>query len=1150
MADRRKILVVVLLRSTVNSLIVALLLLSAPLHPSAIASSPSAGAATVQIRIRSGGAEVAPASIVDPAVPLAVDLSAGPATAVPMRSVTLRASLRSLTTERIVWSKERVVDLSAGRDAATLRLEDIELPSRDDAYRLTAWIRESRSLLSFSEPASYAEASHYFYAISRRPQLRGDPKWEPHASLLPLEKPWWNPQALVDHLPLGNNLPLSGPLDLGERLDVTRQLKLRRDLDVWLGSGDTSVGSGACEPSTWQGATVYRLEPGAWHVWPLPACDSARPHRVVVGVPKDRAAHFSVGIFDSHSTPSEVENAGATLAVHGSALVHEGAVKKPAGEGDDGEVVEHRLSFWPRGQQRLMIRNLDPQNHVLIRSIAVEADTSVAAAPEAEPRQESAEQAGGRPVVFYADAEMLRSLGHLASSTTSDDSAERDLAIARYLTWHTQRSGFNAAIVQLDAGDPLARCLLHLFDREGLRLIPALDLDATARRASETDSTTHPAQSPASPTPVAAALTGDEGSDAEQSTEGPHILDPIVQRRLTGFVASQLAWFREHSSFGGLAIRLTDPSPLSFAALDSGANASVMEAFSRDVGKTFATPVEARAWIASEGRSTWIEWRAQRTTQFLQQLAVLARPRQLLLLIEHSAATQARGELSQNLLSRGISLTQLSAQAGITPLLRHRWRPTASFSARQTDFAAAMQNRHTVSTDTSLGSWIDLGGRFELLSIRTSPESSAERLVRVPVAERSTKKDRLPIARLLAGSDIPVIVVGGSQFPWGIERTNQSTLGTLAQLPAGCSDIGPGDGGPRLRATSSREGRFLYATNDNLWPQVINIEFDETAPTTPVLVGSTSSVQQTILTNRWHAELPPGSLTAIRIPPAARVRRLSVRPANIEQTAAEIRSQLQDLGQRVAVFSSLMTGELITGGSFEQQENGKPVGWLAAQHPSDAVSTDDRRASEGERSVRLENNVPVSTQTWLLSKPLVPTESGRMMISLTACTDGPPEQLPTVRLSIEARYADRPTRTSVVLGDPDTGPALSADWSTQRFSVGTTALPREGLQELRVAIDVQGAGRVWIDDIRRHDFFLPPTERADLQRQIFLASEGLGVGELEPASLLFSNPLVVQLQQLPMPQPVPPRPPVESSQPRPTIADRLRGLLPQALQFR
>ena len=58
---------------------------------------------------------------------------------------------------------------------------------------------------------------------------------------------------------------------------------------------------------------------------------------------------------------------------------------------------------------------------------------------------------------------------------------------------------------------------------------------------------------------------------------------------------------------------------------------------------------------------------------------------------------------------------------------------------------------------------------------------------------------------------------------------------------------------------------------------------------------------------------------------------------------------------------------------------------------------------------------------------------------------------------------------------------------------------------MRIAFDLSGKGKIWLDDVQLYDQFLTGSERNELQNEVFLAVERMRAGDISYSARLLDS---------------------------------------------
>lgn len=216
-----------------------------------------------------------------------------------------------------------------------------------------------------------------------------------------------------------------------------------------------------------------------------------------------------------------------------------------------------------------------------------------------------------------------------------------------------------------------------------------------------------------------------------------------------------------------------------------------------------------------------------------------------------------------------------------------------------------------------------------------------------------------------------------------------------------------------------------------------------------------------------------------------------------------IKTQVTDVVENIGSLTTpTPNADLLINGSFEVSGEMGIIGWMHAQHPAGCVQRDSDVARHGASSARLTTEINHTGRTWIMSDAFSPPASGRVAVALSLrglpfAESNPSQQ---VRVTIETTGGTKPLRVFEDLEIP-----ANKEWSTHEVVLEIDNCDPQNLGSLRVAIDSLKPGIVWVDDVEIYDDFPTRSERAEMQRRVFLAVQGMQRGNLLPAGRLLEN---------------------------------------------
>jgi hypothetical protein len=349
-----------------------------------------------------------------------------------------------------------------------------------------------------------------------------------------------------------------------------------------------------------------------------------------------------------------------------------------------------------------------------------------------------------------------------------------------------------------------------------------------------------------------------------------------------------------------------------------------------------------------------------------------------------------------------------------------------------------------------------------------------------------------------------------------------------------------------IHVSTTTSGGHLYVLLVNLTPWENDVDWECSAPVEWEVIGNDDPSVVSTKDTRTRATLAASQLMLLKSrQPVTDIRikswlgRVSGGGVALEQ----IKSQVTSIVESIGILSDLKPTGVLQNGGFEEAGGMGLVGWLHAQYPPGCVRVDDEQAAEGIHSVLLTTDESVANRTWLVSETVDPPRTGRLAVSLAYRGEKAEETSPhRIR---EATRSGVPIRFSNEFEVPRNG-----QWGDRELVLEAEDLGPHHVETLRLTIDSLSGGRVWIDDVRLHDHFPTSKERAELQRQAFLAVQGLQRGNLTPSASLLQNDWARHLLALPPSEkqkPVIER--VHSPDEPLGVAERIRSWIPRPLRF-
>lgn len=938
------------------------------------------------------------------------------------------------------------------------------------------------------------------------------------------------------------------------------------------------------------GEPIAVLAPGGWYASPLPIEHLNRPHLVTVRYPRSQSMQLGISIAQrdaSGTLPPLGTDSGVAASV---------AVDPTS----DRPWAEHRIVFWPHDRRPyLILTNQDAHEPVRFESITVEAgplrlvddlrSTGGAASADVSSPAGSADLAQGRLAALYLDKPLLPEFfgdgGHLdADSTLVVEDWQTFLVAGNRLVDYVKWAGYNGAIVtvasdggglypsshlhttpRFDSGlfastgqDPVSKdvleLLMRLFDRAGLRLVPAVEW-STPLPAIEATLRTGSAPAGVQPIDIHGRAYWHQPDASAADVPYYNALHPLVRQTLLEATEELVRRYEAHPSFAGVGLHLGPHTHVQLPDARWTQDADTLARFAAEHPQVPSDPARLKSWLQAEGAEAFAAWRAEQLTELYAQQAARTGGRPLLLL-----AADRTGSVVDDY-QAGLDWQRIGQCENVVPLRLIR---EAVFRDVVQQAADARRNESSkwdrqLATARAAGALIYRPAqetRNADLSNRGPPALAGGRRRWYTHAVPSAQRYRHQLIRSLDGFDAQVLAVGGWGPALGQEDATRETLRTFAALPAGVMQ--PVAGGNeatscvRLRKSVHRDHTYVAAVNVSPWPTVLQVVFAQPIEAVSLPAGPTASgADSSFSGQRWQIMLQPGQLAALKIEGPASIRRWSEHPPGGDQFLHQLSESVQNLAARVAMLADPRIYPELANASFAETAPRAIPAWMHAQHPADSVQLASG-GSDDDYCVLLTNRPGASAKTWIVSTPFPAPTTGRLAVSLQArcpATQSGADP-PTLRIGIEGQSRGRPLRRSVTVT-----PAADGQWQPQPLWLEVEDLGGDTIEDLRLTIDLLSPGQIWIDDVKLYDFFLTEAERSRLQSQVFLAVQRIRQEDLTAAAKLFDSHWGRYLMNLRVPvkatvqsraeEPVASPP----DNPAPGIAERVKGWLPSPIRF-
>ena len=1064
------------------------------------------------------------------------------------------ARLSPARTETNVWEETR--EVRVGRDGKPQEIGPwtLVLPEQEGVYDLHITLGKRRLPTRFSPARDLTRRHVQLVVLRAQPPPATGSAWQVVAETQP---------QLDTGSAAGGPATTAAPASSANRLWKSLP---KLPPWKWLPNSDSSLeetplGNGLSRLRQAAGREFVELLPGGWQAYPLPVSAIGMPHVVEVEYPGNLEQTLGLSVVEP--------NAAGMVSPIG---LHSGVDVARVTEAATAAVRRHRLIFWPHSQTPfLLVTNRREEGSAVLGTLRV------LSGPATLPARPLAAVEDARLIGPYFDRPMLADAfsasdaldaGSGRSLTDWVTFYEAGLRLAEYLkhtgqngamlsVWHEGGTLYPSQLLQAtpkyDSGvffgsgqDPVRKdvleLLLRLFAREGLTLVPALqfatplpELETLLRRQ------TLPAMASGIELVAADGQSWKQRFAADRAT-GPayNPLSPAVQQAMQRVVLELGQRYGQHRSFGGVAIQL---GPQTYAQLPDASWAlddTTLRQFASDEAAV-AAAVRGRdrqvvtAYLAGEGRESWLDWRARKLADFYRDTAAeLARtaPRSKLYLAGAELLTepQFQANLKPTLPER-LEIRPLLLRVGIDPqryredqrvvLLRPaRWAPLHALQSQ----AVNLQLRSSTEFDQLFGPAARLAGEgggvrargwsgsllytepqtVSLTSFQAHGPFGADKTPSWLLAQiaPSAAAARQGLMHSLATLDSQVLFQGGWLPVLGQEDALVEVADVFRQLPARPFETVPSNKAPLelppvvVRRLSHGQRTYVYAVNHSPWLAAVTLTLDAPPGSDFRVLGNrvcSPPIPQE-KTQLWTVTLQPYDLVAAVVG-AAGVRVVEWQAEVNREVATDLRAGIDDLRRRANQLRDRRPLAVLGNPDFELGPQGEQLpGWDCSRAAGSGARIVSGQGRNGSHALHLQSDSPVA---WVRSNSFSAPATGRLSLWVWLRIDDPARQ-PPLQLAIEGRLNGqtyyRPARVGA--GDDRLGPAppLTTEWDP--YLVRIDDLPTRGLTDLRVAIDLMGPGEVWIDDVQIFDLWFDKNERNELLKKIALANFYLGNGEL------------------------------------------------------
>lgn len=1099
----------------------------------------------------------------------------------PGTTLDIHTTLSPARRNETIWSEPQRLAVPI-EGAPTVKI-NVPLPTVEGVYT----IRVSASRPSGFRPkffpggaAPMAEQSIDVVVLDANPpRAAASETWETVLEVDPTSPGWW------------------------ERLPAWTQLRRIPGINfkqlgsIRAGTVDLPFGRFVELPSTAAGSDPH------WQAYSLPLEAVGAPHLLEIEYPTNDEQNFGISIVEPNAK-GVVEGIGRDSGVYVESFGRENARQT------------HRMVFWPRTQvPMLLVTNQHPTaaahfGHIRVLKRSTPQLTNVRATSRPTDRMVAAYIA--RPLLaesFGATSGMSRIAGAIPPDIRAVDDWQTFYESATRLSEYVRHDGYNSAVVNVLAdgsamypsahfpATPLyntgrstteamdrdgLELLLRVFDRDGLALVPALQLAAPLPALEELRRSSNPQTS-------GLEWVGPNGRTWLEVNGAPqglapyyNLLEPRVQQAVLKVVRELVERYGHHAAFAGLSIQLSANGYAQLPPLDWGLDDATIAHFEHDTGIQLDASGPNRfaarhALLTRDHADAWRQWRTERIAEFYAQIAALLRENgtssgdRLILTLEDALAhpnLAARvrpnillaNRVDSTLLDAGIDRSRLESLPGVVVCATRYVESMAPLPQRAIDlelneaFAAWQKPADSNSVPAAL-----LYHRPQRRRLAPFPTNNLRFAGDINLVSQSSAHGAAvlqPYVRTLLQHDPAVLIDGGELLPLGQNDALRATREIMRQLPTSAKVTDITKQPVTVRTYAEPNGVTLLVVNASPWNADAEITLDvpratkmkpllDTANPQPAAPIALAAGEQP-----WLMSLEPYAIQAVRIEePGVRVLQVTAKPN--QAAKAELAARIKDLENRDLTAPRAYTA--LHNPSFEPVGGaGPPAGWRLTSK-SAAVELDATSPKDGTTCVYFRNEAGVGA---LESDPFPTPPTGQL--AMTVFVRG--QQMAAgseLRMIIETKQEGQLYRRSAIVAPtPETAPE---QWQSKAILVND--LPLEAHGDMRIRFEMSGPGEVWLDGVNLYDLLFPlkfyKFEQAEIMRFVRLNHDTKTAfdddrivdcaHDMEKYWSRFLAEYTPRIQ--PAVQPVPQQaplatPPKQNEQPVPSISEKIKKVFP------
>lgn len=843
-----------------------------------------------------------------------------------------------------------------------------------------------------------------------------------------------------------------------------------------------------------------------WQAFRLQVKNPQQPHRLIVSLPGERRQSLGISFLEPNA-------AGQLMPIGldtGIAVGRDGRDTSSSRRASDQKWISHDVLFWPRVKDPiLLLHDLGTGVPVEVSKVEVIELPSLEAAAKPDVNQDNARLVGP----YLRKPYLPENFG---ATEAFDSGSRRSLEDWKTFQTGTERlieylkhAGFNSLLLaafadgstiypswvleptpRYDTGayfstgqDPVRKDVLELlyrhFDREGLVLIPELQfsspLPALERQLARSGDGVEGIE-----------LIGSNGRSYRESRGAerglaPYYnpLDPRVQRAILDVVEEVVQRYRQHPSFRGLAVEIGTNGYLLLPGLEWGYDDHTIARFEATTGITVPA-AEGRErfklrfdFLTKNERQRWMQWRCLEISRFHQQL-------------EHTVSAAKNGsrlflngstlpmQMSRQINDNAEKLTAAMRIYGLTLPPRHdaaarvilrpwTWtqseRPWENFTDDYRNHSEAIDAVFRSTTRGAVFCRHPCEVRIPEFDT-VSPWQPAFTWLAAQVSPPAPDA-REPLAHALATTDAQFFFDGGWTVPLGQQSQSLHLRNIIRALPAVEFHSADRQCQPAVVRIARQQGQtWCYVVNDSRCAIDGSLVWS-CAPNTRIRSLPEGTLVPNGMANKETAAvefmLEPFDAAAFVIDDeTARLVDLQIRLPSSAIAALEAR--VKDLRRQIETAckttepNDLPAVSLLPNPGFERAaaETEALPGWETPVENAALWALDAENPRSGKSSLMLAAD---GLDGASLSSP-VPLEGDRLM---------------TLGVWLRSDRNDAPVKLIFEAGDDREvfrqQAELQVDSAWRRYQLQVSDIPPRRWEYAFVRVEMQGQGRIWVDDV-------------------------------------------------------------------------------------